>query len=305
MQNFFKNLSKRGKIITGIIALVFLIAIAYSVSTLIYRSGKTKVIIKVAPNDATITFNDTRVANNSTIWLTPGDYHVKAHYNEHLTTHEEDITVGSETYELYTILNAVDEEGQAFIEKHQQEYTNIEGLIGYLADKEGAKIKEKYPILQHLPINNRFYSISYEYDKNNVPLITVRASLEDIDTAVKKLHVISNNLSEQNITFDIDDSHFSYYLPNSNTDITSFIHTAYQLDNSYLVGEVIELKDGYYYTSIYQYDSYIGEDYAHFKVLLKKNSNGEWTVISSPQPLFTAYNMPNIDKSILDLANSY
>ena len=46
----------------------------------------------VSPNSASITLNDTHISNNSTIWLTPGKYHLTASF-DHLTTYERDIEI--------------------------------------------------------------------------------------------------------------------------------------------------------------------------------------------------------------------
>ncbi len=304
MKHFYKNLTRNQKIGSLIIILLLLAIIIFSFATIIYRQGKTKVIIKIAPKEATITLNDTRVSNYATHWLEPGNYHLKASYNEHLATYEANITVATETVEIYSLLNSLDDEGRQFIENHQQEYQEAEGLTGYLANKEGSEIKDQYPILNYLPMNTPFYSISYSYDDNNKPIINIKADAENLNLAVAKIKLLKDvDLSSQNITFSLKNN-FEKYQANNEKDFNSFIHKAFNLSENQYTSGINYIKDNYYYSTIYLYDSYYGENNATYKVLLQKSESGEWSVVSTPQPILTIYNTPNVDKEILDIINS-
>ena len=106
-----KQLSPRARLILLISVIIFAFIIVYSTITLIYRAGKTKTIIQFAPNAAKVSLNGTQVSNGATIWLAPGDYHLVVSYNEHLETHEEDITITNKDDEYYGTLSALDDEG--------------------------------------------------------------------------------------------------------------------------------------------------------------------------------------------------
>ena len=299
-----KNLSKRQKVLFVCFVIAFVLIIIYSVATLIYRAGKTKVIIRIAPNAATITLNDTKIANNSTLWLEPGDYKLKASLDEHFDIYERDISLNGETTELYAILNSLDDEGREYVEKHRQEYAVVEGLIGKLTNAEGEKQRKQYPILNYLPDNNSLYSISYEYNDNNEPIINVKTDPEFIDTVVAKMKTYKDiDLSSLNIIFH-NENHFSNYQQNPNQDIKKFIRTAYSLSDRYVINDIQQL-DKYYYTTAYIHDDKHDLDYAHYRILLKKNKENEWQAISTPQPLLTIYNTPGIDKEVLNTINSY
>ena len=303
-ETFSKQLSPRSRILIILCAIAFAIIIIYSVTTLIFRAGKTKTIISFAPNAAKITLNDTSVSNNSTNWLMPGSYHLKVEYNEHLETYEEDIEISGETAEFYGILSALDDEGKAFIEQHREEYIKVEGLVGSFLDRQGKKIKDKYPILNYLPMNNSLYSISYQYDDNKQPIIYVKSDPKYLDVAVAKMKLFNNvELESQNIIF-LNENKFENYQQNPITDVKRFIRAAYQLPNNYVINEP-KTADNYTYTSVYIDGHDKNAQYAHYLVILKKNSDGAWEQAATPQPLFNVYNAPNIDKKILKTINSY
>ena len=296
-------LAKNIKIRVLIITLVFAFIIIYSAATLIYRAGKTKVTIQIAPNDAIITINDTRVGNRSDYWLTPGKYHLVAKSNEHLSVYERDFEVKDEQLKIYATLSALDDEGRQFIEKHRQEYVTVEGLIGDQLNIEGEKERKENPILNHLPINTALYSISYEYDTNNQLIINVKTEAKYIDTVVEKLKTFKDiNISSLNIIFH-NENIFEKYQDNTNEDLKQFIKTAYNLPNNYKINEIKQVGD-FYYTTVYIDDYKNNLHYAHYRILLKKKDNS-WKVLSTPQPILTTYNTPDISKDILDIINSY
>lgn len=304
IKNAKNNLSSHNRALIIFAAIAFAIIIIYSFTTLIYRAGKTKTIIRFAPNAAKITLNDTKISNGSTTWLIPGKYHLKVEYNEHLEVYEEDIEITNEQAEYYGTLGALDDEGREFIEQHREEYTKVEGLVGSLLDRKGKKIKDKYPILNYLPMNNSLYSISYQYDNNNKPIIYVKSNPRYLDIAVAKMKLFKNvELESENIVF-LNENIFEKYEQNPLTDVKRFIRAAYQLPNDYVINEPKTIND-YTYTSIYIDGHDKNAEYAHYLVVLKKNSDGAWEQAATPQPLFNIYNAPNIDKKILKTINSY
>ena len=304
-KTFLKNFSKQQKIIILIISLFFFLVIIYSISNLIYRSGKTKVSIRIAPNEASITLNGTKIQNNSTNWLAPGSYHLKATVNNsHMETYTRDFTVTNEVAEIYAVMSALDDEGRAYVEQHRQEYVTVEGLIGDLMNREGEKDRKNNPILNHLPINNSLYSISYEYTDKKALVINIKAEPKTIDYAVEKLKTFNDiDLSSLNLVFKTDNI-FSNPQQNPHTDVKKYLRAAFQLPDNYKINDVQQLND-YYYTSIYIEDYQNNINYAHYRVLLKKGTEDAWEIVSTPQPLLTTHNTPKVDKEVLNTINSY
>ena len=300
-----KRTSPRARALFIVVVALFVIAIIYSVITLIHRAGKTKTIIQFAPNSAVVTLNGTQIPNASTSWLIPGKYHLKVAYDDHLETYEQDIEIAADTVaEYYGILAPLDDEGKEFVEKHRQEYVKVEGLVGSLLSRQGSKIKEQYPILNNIPINNSLYSISYQYDDENKPVVYVKSDPKYLDVAVAKMRLFENvELESENIVF-LNNNVFENYKQNSITDPQKFIRAAYELPDNYVVSDPLEI-DGYTYTTVYIDDYENNAQYSHYRVILKKNDSGEWESVATPQPLFTINNTSNLDKKILKTINSY
>ena len=275
-KNIAEQASPRSKALFIVAAVAFAIIIIYSISTLIYRNGKTKTIIQYAPNAAVVTLNDTRVTNGSTQWLIPGKYHLKVEYNEHLEIYEEDIEITNEQAELYGTLSAIDDEGREYVNQHSQEYAKVEGLVGSLLDRRGKK----------------------------KPVIYVKSDPKYLDVAVAKMKLFENvELESENIVF-LNENPFEKYEPNPIADAKKFIRAAYQLPNNYVISDLKE-TNGYTYTSVYIDGHDKNANYAHYLVVIRKNEDGAWEQVTTPQPLFTTYNAPNIDKKILKIINSY
>lgn len=77
---FWNNLDQKKRIILIAAVALFIFIIIYSVATLIFRSGKIETTVKFAPYKSTITLNDAKISNNTTIWLEPGTYNLKVEF---------------------------------------------------------------------------------------------------------------------------------------------------------------------------------------------------------------------------------
>lgn len=298
-----KNLSRNQKIVIGICLFFFIAAIIYSIGSLIAHAGKIKTVVKYAPYGATVTLNDARITNNSIAWLEPGEYSVKVEYNNHFDTHSETVVISEDSHAIVGVLNPLDSEGEEYISKHEREFYDTEGQVSAYLAQQGAKQKEKHPILNYLPINNSLYSISYEYDDNKNPIVNIKADPENLDVAVEKLKLLKNvNLLDVNLVFHTP-TEFSSYQESAEEDQYEFIKIAFGLSDKYIINNGRSNGD-YFYTSFYINDYDRALDYAHYRVILKKEKPG-WSIAAAPQPLFTKYNTKNIPEKILKATNSY
>ena len=300
----WQNLTQKQRLGAIIILLLFTIIIIYSIVTIIYRNGKISTTVKYAPYNATLTLNDSKISNNTTVWLIPGNYHLKVEL-AHFETIERDITIDSDHHYIVGVLTAIDAEGETFYNKHKEEFAETEGVIGRYLNEEGSIQKGKYPILNYLPINNALYSISYTYDeKNPEPIITVKADPEYIDAAVGKLKTFKNiDLTTYQIIFTTENPFQNYQTMSADTPLTAINYSINNIDN-YYISEGQYIGDSYYLTKIYSYDYSMDYYYAHYYALLHKN-NGKWELVATPQPILTTNNTPGVDKTILNSANSF
>jgi hypothetical protein len=167
------NFTKEQRIIGALAVVLFVVAVVIAVTTLVSRIGKVAVVVKFAPFDTTVALNGTPVKNNATNYVLPGNYILTAE-REHFEGRSENITIAEGDKYVFGKLMPSDEEGMRIATERQGEFLEIEGIMGGLADEEGAALKEKWPILKYLPVNNQFYSISYSYDAGE-PVVRVRA----------------------------------------------------------------------------------------------------------------------------------
>ena len=299
-----KNFSRNQLIAFIVLAFFFLFAVIYSVCTLIYRAGKVKTVVKYAPYSATVTLNDAPITNNSTTWLIPGEYNLEVKFNEHFDSYKETIVISENNNAIVGILNPLDDEGEKYINDHEREFYETEGKIGSTLNQQGIKQKEKYPILNYLPINNSLYSISYEYNDKKEPIVNIKADPENLDIAVEKIKLLKNvNILETNFIFHTP-TEFSEYQQNTETDPLLAIKVGFGLSDKYVVNAG-KYNGDYFYTSFYINDYDRALDYAHYRVILKKQKDGSWNALANPQPLFTNYNTEKIPEKILKSTNSY
>lgn len=297
-----KNLPKQQRVIGGVIIGIFVVVIAAAAMTLISRFGKVAVEVKVAPFDAVVYLNGERVANDGLNYLLPGTYDLTAE-REHFEPMSETVTVSEDNKYILGKLMAGDEEGERITSERLNDYLAVEAVMGELAMEEGAAIKEKWPILQYLPINNNFYSISYAYDDAGEPTIKVKAGLEYIDIAVQKMRVMKNiELTDYRINFEVENN-FKSFVVNDAVSVEEFIRDGFgSVMRGKSFGEGRTMGD-YYVTTIYTEDYARDTEYGHFRVVVKK-SGGNWELAATPQPLLTSDNAPGVPKDVLKVANS-
>ena len=303
IKQLYKNLSKGQKLTAIVIILFFILVIVYGISVNIYRHGKVAVTVKFAPYAAKVTLNDVQVSNNATVWLEPGSYRTKVEL-EHFDTIERTVEISEEYKYIVGTLTANDAEGKEYADKHAQEYADTEGVVGLALNAEGMAIKNKYPILKYLPINNRLYSISYAYTDDNEPIITVKTSPKYLDIAVQKMKVLKNvDLTIYQVNF-TPENPFAIYEESIELKPEDTIQNSFENISNYKVSAGQYINDNYYAATIYTFDYSADLEYAHYRILLKKDDNNYWHIVSSPQPLLTQQNTPNTPVDILNSVNS-
>ena len=292
-------------IIICAIAAIFAIILIYSIAISIFRAGKIGVEVKVAPYDAKIIANGIEISNNRKIYLEPGEYHVEVS-REHFYDYTGDFTISADQPYIAAILNASDEEGEKYINEHQAQFTEAEGVIGKSLNAAGNVIQKKYPILKYLPINNRFYSISYSFDdpiKSEGLKINIKADYEYLDVAVARLKNFKDiSLIDLDINFNTKNA-FSNPKSSSSSDPQNFIKESFSGNGmTYVSGQ--NLNDEYYLAIYSAYNQNTKLLNGKYLILIKK-SGESWKLISTPQPLLTKINTPETPDDILNTANSF
>lgn len=295
-----KNLNHKQRLALFTIIILVIFSLVYTLVNTILRAGKIATTVKFAPFSATVSLNGTAINNNSTTYLLPGSYHLIVR-NEHFSTHESDITIDEENHYIIGTLTASDEQGTEYTKTHRNDFIEVEGLVGKISVDAGNRIKQKYPILKYLPINNSLYSISYAYDNNLIPIINVKSSLKYLDAAVAKLKSFENvDLITYSINFSSENP-YTKIISSTSSDPDVFVKKSFA-SNEHIISPSSKLSDDYRAYIIYSYDYNNDLNFAHYRVLIKK-TNDSWQLISTPTPLFTKENTKNTPEDILKKAN--
>ena len=169
--------------------------------------------------------------------------------------------------------------------------------------EQGNKEREKYPIVEHLPIKNSLFILGYQFsDAGKKLTLKVTTTETYLDSAINKLTSFGVDLT--NCALDITspaNPFLSAYIVNGESDPTAALRTAYSRVESFQIVKTAE-KDGYFYARITtgREDHYNLQTY---RVILKKDEASRWTPISNPSPILNIYNTPGVDIEIIRLAN--
>lgn len=300
--NIWQKLLKSPKAILAIILTILVVIIfAYSVVVVIIRHGKVEVSVTVAPYTAELELNGIKIRNNHKIYLEKGHYHLIA-TNEHFKTTEADITISDNQHYIATMLEPSDEEGQKIKEKYARQFTNAEGVLGLALNAEGKDYQEKYPLVKYLPINNRFYSISYQKGDSGAPVINIKTDPSYLDVAVAKLKTLKGvSIPDYDIQFNIPNP---FTISSSvSSDVETFAKNGVSA-NGYSFNSGQYITDEYYLAVYTRKDPESLLQNARYLCLFKQ-SGEDWEIAALPQPVLTKANTPDIDIEILNSANSY
>ena len=300
MDNKTFKVNKKNAIISLIViwCLIVLAVVVYFIFTI----GKVSVEVKYAPFAAVVKLDDTVIMNNNSNYIAPGSYHLKVEY-ENFQTYEGEVTITEETKYLYGKLIPANEDGAIFMNEHNKDFLEIEGIAGKVATEEGIKQRENYPIINELPIKDPYYSIGYNIDEDDVLNITVEASISYRQLAVNKLLEIMSDedFGKYNIVFyDLDNPFSNSFENNTESNPVNFIKKGFTNVNcDFEVSGTID--DDYYYGYLrYYYKDYIN---VINRIVLARD-NETWNLAADPYPLLTTFNTPEVPLDIINKVNS-
>ena len=309
IKQFLKVPGKKELVALVFVGLLILFTIIFSTIVLVYRHGKVKVMVRVAPRDAALLLNDTPIKNNKSIYLEPGNYTLVA-TRDHFNAIEMDFTISKDLPYVAATMTPKDDEGVKYLDDNPSEFRRAESLVGVLLSKAGELERERYPIIKQLPINNRFYSISYSYPNfqgnnkdNGAPAILVKSDSSYLDAAVSKLKSFEGvSLIDYEINFNIEER-FNSPVKSTSSNPETFLKETYK-NSGFTLSTTYELSDEYTLGIFVIKDKYSLADSAKHLALIKKEGNS-WKAVSTPKPLLTKFNTPNTPEDILNSANNY
>ena len=281
---------------------VYGIIITFAIIQLIGRIGKVSVNVSYAPFIAEVTANNVKLKNNTTNYLAPGEYQVTVS-SPNFETLQETVTIKEDTTDIYGMLGPNTEEGQRIYDKYQDDFLEVQALYGKASIAEGEAQRKEWPILSFLPQNNILYSLGYILENNSLT-ITVRSSNTYLDSALDELFSLAQ--APQTIaTYDVKLTDFpnrlTNFVKNTNTNPIEYLRTGYKHIPELSI-QTGQQNGEYYYTTILVGSE---EDYMQvtYRAILKKIENS-WELTSTPYPVVTTTNHPDIPLEILNLTNS-
>ena len=215
-----------------------------------------------------------------------------------------------------------------------RELTNSE--LAAASEEIGAKEREKYPILTHLPIKNALFTIGYQLtDEQLVVKITTTETY--LDDAVEKLksfgkdltsftlEIYSQSLSSTGSTNTtsaassepLSNPFLSAYIVNGESNPSDALRKAYAKVDDFKVAHVEYVNASGETFDMSAFDSSAISfvlakvttgsaekyDLRTYRLILKKE-DGKFVPVSNPAPLLNIYNTPGIDAKLLNLANN-
>lgn len=297
------QVKKRNTLIVIIIgSILFLAIITFAIIQLIGRIGKVSVNVSYAPFIAEVTASNVKLKNNTTNYLAPGEYQVTVS-SPNFETLQETVTIKEDTTDIYGMLGPNTEEGQRIYDKYQDDFLEVQALYGKASIAEGEAQRKEWPILSFLPQNNILYSLGYILENNSLT-ITVRSSNTYLDSALDELFSLAQ--APQTIaTYDVKLTDFpnrlTNFVKNTNTNPIEYLRTGYKHIPELSI-QTGQQNGEYYYTTILVGSE---EDYMQvtYRAILKKIENS-WELTSTPYPVVTTTNHPDIPLEILNLTNS-
>jgi len=309
IKTYFSTIGKKELLGTIIVLAVIFLSLLSAIIVIAMRFGKVALEIHVAPYDAELTLNGTVVKNNKKIYVEPGEYELVAR-REHFEDYRASFHVSKELPWVAAVLNASDTEGEKYVANHSSQFVKAEGYIGMLSSKAGQIEREKYPVLNSLPLNYKPYSISYNYPNydgsvydKGAPAIIIKSDSSHLDIAITKLKNLGDpNLINYEINFSLENVFEDPLLSHSDNG-ENFLKESYP-NNNYSLSEFYQLDNNYSLGIFTTIDESSLKPSAKHLALIKKAESG-WELVSTPQPYLTKHNTPNTPDETLWAANEY
>lgn len=292
---------KRNKILIIILLVFGFFIIGLAVWQQVSRIGKVQVEVKYAPYSARVEIDGKKVKNNHQIYLATGEHEVTV-TQEGFDDLTQKVNVDESTGYIYGLMTPNSDQGQEIYSKRQNEFLEVQGLYGMAAVQSGEEQRAKWPIMNHLPINNAVFSLGYTIKEGDKFLIIIEAPDTYLESAVNTLKSLpqDKSLAEYDITIKNFQNPFAKsFISNNSSSPLDFLRQGYQNINC-TVNEGIK-DNNYYYTTITAGDPK-QFNVVTYRVLIEYISN-QWRLTTTPYPLLTTYNTPDVPVQILNAIN--
>lgn len=152
-----------------LIALILAVLLGYQTYVFLSHLGKEQVIIRVAPQSATLTVDSRTYTGPQTLYLEPGTHELSA-YRDGFSSMSKKITVKkgkSQSVMFPLVPQTSDAKTEANDPVNAKLYDQIDAEGSANAQQEGEQFAKENPITNLLPDENLLYTIGYRADPNN------------------------------------------------------------------------------------------------------------------------------------------
>lgn len=159
-------------IVAGISVLAY---IAVATLSFIDKRDLSKIQLASYPSDATVSINGSPATTQRDFYLEPGTY-TAVFSREGFSTETVRIDTSIDgDYPILASLTAESEGAIAWEEDNISDREQFENLSSTILNSRGDDMREKYPIIQHLPEQNNLYSIGYITNDDQTITVTIHA----------------------------------------------------------------------------------------------------------------------------------
>jgi hypothetical protein len=199
MMNYIRN----GRVIISTTVVLLLIILGTALFITLDRMNKTAVSLNIFPNDAHMTINDQSV-KSGTVYLKPGTYTIKASRGG-FEDESKTITVEKSEQTVAMIMIPASEAAKQWVQDHQVEYNQIQGLGEKVAHEKGKEFNNRNPIAKDLPYRTFIYTIGYQADptdpSGNSIILTIDAPEGYRQAALYRIRQLGYDPTDFNIIF--------------------------------------------------------------------------------------------------------
>lgn len=151
----------------SIVAVVVALLFAYSIYDAVTRGGKVKVTVSVAPKDAALLI-DGKASQEHTLYVAPGKHTFSASKDGY-ESYDGEVYIEKDQGDTSVALSlpAKTDDAKKEADENQADYLENEGIAGKQANADGARFRDKNPIVSKLPYKTMLYTIGYQSDTSD------------------------------------------------------------------------------------------------------------------------------------------
>ena len=281
-------------IIWGIIAII-------GIGFIIFTHDKVLVDVEYAPFSATVKLNGTTVMNHHGNYLEPGEYTLEVEF-ENFQKIEKTISIDDQTKTIYGSLIPINADGEQYVRDHINDFLYIEGIASGQSLENGLKQSEEYPIVDKLPIKDPYYTLGYNFTEDGILNLTVESSISYRQIASQKVIELmgDDGFGRYDVSYyNLDNPYFGTFKANQETDPIKYLQTGYAVTGLDFTVQRCTREGDYYYAFLrYQFRTYTSVIYR--VVLIWEDG---WRLASTPYPLLTTTNTPDVPLEIINKVN--